>query len=701
MDYVILKQFAHVSDYVGQVSAIADKNKGAFGFLSASVYEQMASKDQLWIAVNSAKELKGYLMFGGIMPTLKVFQVYACKSVSGQGIGKMLINALKDHARKGGYHTISAKVASDLPANFFWERVGFTIHRQVKGGKTRKRTINIRGYSLEDNDLFGAVSNESSELTPTGPILERPVYVLDLNLLLDVFKARQGYKEVIKLMQVGFQGGVSICVTPEFKRELERQSANINDDTVLRLAGVFPELKSEGDISSLAESLRRVVFPCRTSSRKSAQNDKSDLMHLAYCISAGVGGFITREKALLRACCDIRDKYGVSILPPDELVLTDGNMLDVSRPLNADFSFDESSGNSEIREFLESFSAPREIVDTIFSFSPVRDDGTVYEARLDSHLFGVYFFQKPIKTTGSAIACLYIDESCPKAMAAIDHFLEKTLRYKSGFLYRLDLYIGKDQYLTEETLRRKGFFKSEDHFVKIICNVFLDSKSWERFTKDVKSLCGFSIPSKLPTKKELLNTGVCITDLGGKVEVLSWFDFETMISPRFIFNSDRSCILVPIRENYANGLIGNVVNQLSLLSSHDKALLLEKAYFRSPRKAGLFKKGGVVAFYVSGKDSIQEIIGFARITYSDVVSVDEATIKVDRQGVLSRHELVGLTDKSGRLHVFTFDNFLEFDRRIPFGKAKSLGLISNANLVSPEKIGPDMLKILIGEAFSE
>jgi hypothetical protein len=96
VDYVILKQFDQVSYYVGQISSIADNNKGAFGFLSTSAYEQMASKGQLWIVINSANELMGYLMFGGTMPTLKVFQVYACESVRGAGVGKMLIDALKE-----------------------------------------------------------------------------------------------------------------------------------------------------------------------------------------------------------------------------------------------------------------------------------------------------------------------------------------------------------------------------------------------------------------------------------------------------------------------------------------------------------------------------------------------------------------------------------------------------------------------------
>jgi GNAT superfamily N-acetyltransferase/predicted nucleic acid-binding protein len=701
MEYTILKQFDVVSDYVNQVSSIADRNKEAFGFLSASAYEQMASKGQLWIAVNDNKELKGYLMFGGTMPTLKIFQVYVCKSVKGKGIGKLLLNNLKDHARSKYYHTISARVASDLPANNFWEKNGFIIHRQVKGGETTKRIINIRGYSLEDNDLFGGLAKDTFGPTPSSPMLSRPIYALDVNLLLDIYKARQGYNKVIKLMKIGLQGGFSICITPEFKKELERQTMNFVDDPVLRLAEMFPELKVENDISTIAIALREIVFPCRSSTRKFIQNDESDLMHLAYCISAGVGAFVTREKALLRASGDIRVQYNISILSPDELILDDGDILEISKPLSADFTLESSSNTQEIRNFLRDYSPPDIINTKLFSNSPIGDNSLIYEARFDGSLFGVYFFQKPTKNTGFALACLYIDENSPKAIAAIDHFLEKTMRYRSGFSYRINLYIGQDQYLTKETLIKKGFIKLEDHYVKIMCNIFLHNKNWNGFSNEIKSLCGFSIPNKLPTKKELLNTGICLTDSTGKVLTLSWFDFETMISPRFIFNSDRSCTLVPIRENYANGLLGNLTNQLSLLDSHDKALLLEKAYFRSCSKASLFKKGELIAFYVSGSKSVQEIIGIARITYSELISIDEAVIKVDRQGVLSRQELCKIANKYGKIHAFTFDNFLEVDRRISFGSAKQLKLISNANLVSPEKIGSDKLNILIREAFYE
>ncbi|WEJ74636.1 GNAT family N-acetyltransferase [Pseudomonas sp. PSE14] len=701
MDYAILTTFDEVSNYIKQVSKIADNNKNSFGFLSATAYEQMASKGQLWVAVNKDLELKGYLMFGGTMPTIKVFQVYACKSTKGHGLGKQLIDKLKSFAKERNYHSIAAKVASDLPANDFWERNGFAVYKQVKGGKTKNRTINIRGYSLEENDLFGRLNNEKTEIQPTGPVLRRAIYALDLNLILDICKARIGHSQVLKIMQVGFQGGFSVCITPEFKNELERQSKNFPDDLGLRLAQAFPEIKSENDTSAIADSLRTIIFPSRSSNRRSARNDESDLIHLAHCISAKIDGFITREKALLRACNEIKHKYGVSILSPDEISFSDNELPESFNPLNSDFSISTSPANDKIKNFLDSYEIPEAIKSLIIETSPIKPAISVNTASIDERLFGIYFAQKPIKSTASSIAALYVDETSPQSTAAIDHFLEIALRRKMKFSYRLDLYIGKDQALTEETLIKKGFIKSNDHFFKIISNAFPNNKNWAAFSREIKSFSGLSIPEKFPSKKEIQNTGICLGDSNGKFQIFSWFDFETIIGPRFILTADRECILVPIQEKYANGLLGNVKNQLSLLSSHEQTLLLEKAYFRSPKRSNIFKKGGIIAFYISGTKSIQEIVGFARITYSDVIKIDEATIKLDRQGVLSREELLDVSDKDGKIHVFTFDNFLEFDKRVSFTKAKRLELISNANLVSPEKIEIDKLRTLIGEAFNE
>ena len=100
----------------------------------------------------------------------------------------------------------------------------------------------------------------------------------------------------------------------------------------------------------------------------------------------------------------------------------------------------------------------------------------------------------------------------------------------------------------------------------------------------------------------------------------------------------------------------------------------------------MFSLGTLVLFYLSGAGGgTKEVIGCARITYSDVLSVEEIELKLKRQGVLSRSELEGMAN-SGKLHVFTFDNFNQFPSRIPFSFLKNMSMISGVNLITTEQL---------------
>lgn len=128
-------------------------------------------------------------------------------------------------------------------------------------------------------------------------------------------------------------------------------------------------------------------------------------------------------------------------------------------------------------------------------------------------------------------------------------------------------------------------------------------------------------------------------------------------------------------------------------------ILLEKAYFRKPSRVSYFKRGGLIAFYVSGEKSSKEIVGTARITYTNVSTLDDVTLKIHRQGVLSKEELCDMLDATGKLHFFTFDNFKELPKRIPFKEARKKELISAANLTTVERISFLKLQTLIETSY--
>lgn len=708
MEYTILKDYEETKVYVNQVCKIADQNKKSFGFLPGSVYEQMASKRQLWIAVCEKGIFRGYLMFGGKMPSLKVSQLYVSQNSRGKGLGKLLVNSLVRYAEDHFYHTITARVASDLKANQFWETSGFRIHRQEKGGKTTGRTINIRAYKLPVNDLLSTSESEQEPTTMTwsSPVLATRRYAFDLNPIFDVEKNREHAPSALALIQMGLAGEISLCLTPEFEKETFRYIDKYPEDPIAKYISMIPTMAEipMPEIDVLIESLRNIVFPNRKNNGASSANDRSDLSHIAYCIAGNIDGFITREKALLKVSSELTERYGVSILSPDE-ILPEGESQYIPKKevslSNLSVRNYSQSDYGEIVTFISSLGLEDNLPDKLNLRGGVSKAVYLSVARQDTKVVGFLSFSFPSQATKIATAYLFIDESVESAIGIVDHFIEFCLRHRTNYNFRLDMYVSEPQSETIDTAIKKGFLIQGDALSKFICHDFISKENWSSVSSCMKDMFDLSLPNQMPTMEELCNTGICITDSKQQFRTKSWFDFETLLSPMFCLPIGRECILVPIRENYANGLVGETQNnlpyQIPLLDSSEQVLMLEKAYFRSPPKNSYFSKGGIVAFYVS--QTLKELVGFARITYSEVLHFEEALTKFKRQGVLSREELSKVADKKNMLHVFTFDNFFEFNKRVPFSKAKKLGLISGANLTTVEKIDHRGLKQLISEAF--
>jgi len=66
----------------------------------------------------------------------------------------MLVEEIVRKMERLQFLSVISQVAEDLPANRFWERIGFEIVRTRAGGKTTKRTINIRIRELDTPRLF-------------------------------------------------------------------------------------------------------------------------------------------------------------------------------------------------------------------------------------------------------------------------------------------------------------------------------------------------------------------------------------------------------------------------------------------------------------------------------------------------------------------------------------------------------------------
>lgn len=714
----ILKSYKETRGYVSQVRQLADENKKSFGFLPKNAYEYAASHGRLWIAVNEKGEMQGYLLFGGRHPRLKVFQIYVCDEYRGSGVGKKMIDELIKHAESRYYSTITANVATELQANRFWQHkdMGFSLIEQMPGERNR-RPKNVYLLELRSSVLFMEATVEQPEITYINqPILRTASYAIDLNILLDVVKKDRDEEKVARnLLSSAMVGKVSLSVSYELQKELERHIENGNDP-VLQFAKGLPTLPGLPPkvLTELTDELRGILFPGSDKTRKRGGRDESDLIHLASCIHHKAYGFITRDSRILRHADELKEKFNLEIASPidlydpfDEEEFSRRQTIEVEserRQIKASNLQEEERLSAE--KFLKTFQIPNQQ-----ALSCLDSGTTVFPRKRlvfysGEEIVGVGSWDKNAKANqNSIVVYLYVDEKHPESEKAIDYLLGAAMESSIyGKLARLDLQCADKQLKTRETAVQRGFRFREGMSLSLSKLTFkgvVTKSNWNQFKRQFEKESGLVvITDVMPDHKELQNTGVTWKRQSSQsLSTTSLFSFETLISPGSLIAPGRDGAIVPIKEQYADQLINSVRTQATFLPDPEAVLRLERAYFLDASKQKLLSPGKIIVFYVSGsKLGGKQAVGLARVTFVDTLTKRQAVIRLGRQGVLTEEQIKQRANKSGEIAAFTFDNFLQFHNPVSYKDLKKIGC-GKANFVTIETLPSKKLLEIVKKAF--
>jgi GNAT superfamily N-acetyltransferase/predicted nucleic acid-binding protein len=315
---ILLSKPSDVLPFLDSVIKHADQEKDALGFFPNAVYRQFAAQGKLIVAVDGSHYL-GHLLFGAVAPHARVLQTHVRRQSRSKGIGRRLVEELVRYAEEWNYISLTARVASDLEANQFYQSLGFRLVRTAAGGATRKRTINVMVRELDTTTLFRHSRSKSPtdlglvEHLPT----RTPQYILDLNVIFDMVRKRIKAEDAGRVMKAAFNNLIRLAVTGEFIEELRRHSQE--PDPLLAFALKLPILPQPVDVSAILNTLQDRIFPVRAIEHKLTVQDRSDLVHLATAIVHKAAGFITGEKAILEARQFLKEQYGLDVVASAEL----------------------------------------------------------------------------------------------------------------------------------------------------------------------------------------------------------------------------------------------------------------------------------------------------------------------------------------------------------------------------------------------
>ena len=716
----ILKHASQVMPYADDVRRLADNHRNEFGFLPKNAYDDSATRNNLWVVVEeNSRVLQGYLLIGGQHPHMKVFQICVHPDHQSSGIGRMFIRKLIRYSTVRGFLDITARVSSRLKvANEFWRHVGFYVIRE-EPGKAPETTIRIYSRHLDIPSLFGndertlpSVNRATIEIDPRRPMLHTPSYVIDLNVFFDAVRNRDS-GQCSQIIASSLRHEIRLFVTEEFVKELDRTSQDRKNDPILTFAKELPTLRQvEKDrLHTIVKDLRNHFSSTSSGQHQWTKNDVSDQTHLAVSIYHKAFGFITSDSAILQRSALLYRRFGLRVVSPTDFV--DSFEPDPSTITSVSIWSEKAIQVSKINEqnrlsidrFLQDHDTHQRDTATWFGMMGAGQALPGIVISSSDQVIGVGLWSGTRGSITDAVLFLFIDEDHPDSDSAIDHILSVSANIRDiGRVWRFNLRIPRRQTRTIDTALKRGFhpqrIDSEDEieFTRVVIRGPVMSNYWPRVVKEFMDQVGLDISRSMPSYQDPDNSGIEISiDSGRRSWKMSSFEFETFISPGLLITPRREAVIVPIQKRYADELLPEASNQRLLLSRHDAAFRIERAYYLSAGKHALLQRGRLVVFYVSR--GLSQAVALARVTYSETLTKTQAMLRLTRQGVLSEDEISHRANDRNEITVFTFDNLVRFPQSIDFNKLKEMECISGANLVTAEKISYVAVRRIVKEAF--
>lgn len=294
---------------VNEIQEIADQYKKELGgVLSPALIIDSFQRDKIITAKRGLKVV-GFLIHGSMKESAVVVSYTAThKSFKGQNIGTLLVDRLIQKAREANVAYIVANVREDLPANKFWQKMGFAYTHCKRS--SNKRGKQLCSYRLCLRNLFG---EESPRFNPY------LTAVLDTNQIISLLENRKGRDLIEKLFKAFFENKIRLMISEEFNVEAQRairsESPLLTFVRTLEVVSTTKGKKYNGDV----EKLMGILFPGNVQGQRRYNQNLSDCHHLITCAREKITYFITHDGTVLSKGMSALNNIGLTlqIVTPD------------------------------------------------------------------------------------------------------------------------------------------------------------------------------------------------------------------------------------------------------------------------------------------------------------------------------------------------------------------------------------------------
>lgn len=703
---IILTQPQDTLPFAEIVAAAADAERNALGFLPESTYIEGCASGRLFVAIDDRGEndrrYAGHLLFGGAGSEVHIYQLFVSEQYRRRGVGRELIDALMHWGEARNFLGMAARVAADLGvANKAWDALGFRLVHKTRGGRTRRRTINLRHRELRTQGLLASVQSVGRDniTFSVPPNVGRgvPTHVIDLNVLFDCLRDRGRKKAAQMLFGSAFSSLFRLVTTSEFARELERHTPKHGTDPLLELARAMPRLPyiQSAEDKDLIRSLSERIFPERTIRDSLTERDRSDIAHLVVAIRSRASGFVTSEHAILQQRDWIRTSHGIDVASVEEVVdvLSDARLLhtpaDKHGPKSDTFEILDATPSDlvMIRALCDKASlsaSARQRLESWLQHSPGQRVILARARQLAIAAVGWQLVEGPPRRVESVLVA---DRNQQEAISALDHLIE-TMAHASSrpAPTRIDVQVSALSEPLRQVLHDHavGQQAGGEEWTKLAVGRPVDERSWPGVAHIIQSMSGLSLPVDLVQQTRAYGRTIECKLNDGRTWLGSLDDLEGLLSPMLLMYPGRPAAVVPIRGRFAEDLFGHL-QQSKLFALPMAPFRRERIYYTASQNYRLFARGNVLLFYESGQTGRQAIVAVARALGARTIEKSQVPENTLSRGVLDKAEIENIGNKP-TVTTVSFDNVMMLPAPVTLDQLRANNWVPGHNFVTTSEI---------------
>ena len=658
---------------LSEVDKLMKRYGQTLGFLPRRALQNYLKKEKGGVlgAKNDTGQLVGYLLYAANPNYFRITHLCVSEEYWRQGIAKRLVSDLKDSATT--QRAIKLNCRRDFPANDLWPKLGFVALANKRSRSRARHFLTIWHLTLcPDNqlDLFQAKTLDGS--------LD---IIIDAQIFFDFDEPDSAKTKPSKVLLSDFLiDSLNLLITDEMFNEIDRQEnpklRNKSRNRAHNSSKVEYSLHLVEDFINLLKE----ILPNRK------PREGSDIRQLAKAAASNVKTFVTRDDHLLKNSERITDLTGLEIVNPAELIIRVHELAE-----RQSYTSDRIAGLDLRWDRLKSS---------------------------DLTNFPFHFFLKHGERKGK------FREKLESLIVQTDRYECDLLRSGDDLIAIRVLTKGSDKMLTASLVR--VIHSADPLLFRRFLIADIVSKAVEKNVNMVKFETPDLTPSLIP---ELLEMGFmdccnsfirfCFSRCLSRKEVLSMIselnpeskstyqnmsdlELEWHCSPLVLGSTEQKYFLVPIRPNYAMGLMDRDQSSYDLFGGDPSILLRwDNVYYRSKNRHKMLAAPGRILWYVSGKK--KQIIAVSRLDDVVIDNTKELFRRFKKFGILEWKDLYNMCkgDPSKELMVLKFSHTFLFQKPVSLDDIRTVYAKHNAglSLQGPSKVLPKIFYELFQKGY--